>query len=265
MNEDARRGCTKPSTGTVTHRQRRAKVLNQQNIVPQLVHQGSDEQVLLRELDHRINNEFASAISAVSVAAARTKNAEVKGALGAVAELLHHYANVHHALQMPEHDTLVNAAAYLRQLCLSISRSKLDYREIRLALVAEPLRLDSDRCWRLGMIVHELVSNAARHAFARSKGKIRVELALAGAFVECKVLDNGSAAASVRPGRGLKIIGELTKGLGGRFEQSFGSRGSMFVVTFPYGRTCAVVRDTRTGTAGSAEQSLDKRPRVIRS
>jgi hypothetical protein len=31
-------------------------------------------QVLPRELDHRINNEFASAIGAVSVAAARTKN-----------------------------------------------------------------------------------------------------------------------------------------------------------------------------------------------
>jgi two-component sensor histidine kinase len=204
-----------------------------------LAPQGSrpDQQVLLHELDHRINNEFASAISAVSLAVARTKSGEVKRALRAVADLLHHYADVHRALRMPEHDTLVDAAAYVRQLCISISRSKLDCREIRLVLAAQPLWLESDRCWRLGMIMHELIDNAARHAFARGRGTIRVELACAGAFVECRVLDDGSAAASVQPGRGLKIINELTNGLGGRFEQSFGSRGSMSVVAFPCSRT----------------------------
>jgi two-component sensor histidine kinase len=200
-------------------------------VVPQLP--GSGERALLRELDHRVINEFACAISAVSLAAARTKNEEVKGALSDVAQLLYHYADVHRALQMPEYDTLVDAVAYLCQLCLSISRSKLDYREIRLVLVAEPMRLESDKCWRPGMIVHELINNAAEHAFASGGGKIRVELAPAGGFVQCRVLDNGSAAASVESGRGLHIISELTEGLGGRFEQSFGSAGSAFVVTFP--------------------------------
>ena len=37
-----------------------------------------DEQVLLHELDHRIVNEFTSAISAVSLAARRTTNDEAK-------------------------------------------------------------------------------------------------------------------------------------------------------------------------------------------
>jgi two-component sensor histidine kinase len=215
---------------------------NQEIIVTQAVPRASrsEERVLLHELDHRIINEFACAISAVSLAAARTKNAEVKGALSDVATLLHHYADVHRALQMPEYDTLVDAAAYLRQLCLSISRSKLDCREIRLVLAAEPLRLEADKCWRLGMIMHELINNAAEHAFASGNGRIRVELASAGAFVECKVRDNGSATASVQPGRGLKIISELTKGLGGRFEQSFGAAGSTFVVSFPHVRAGTV-------------------------
>jgi two-component sensor histidine kinase len=207
-------------------------------VVPQLP--GSGERALLRELDHRVINEFACAISAVSLAAARTKNEEVKGALRDVAQLLYHYADVHRALQMPEYDTLVDAVAYLCQLCLSISRSKLDYREIRLVLVAEPLRLEADKCWRLGMIIHELINNAAEHAFAAENGRIRVELASAGAFVECKVQDNGSAAASAQPGRGLKIISELTKGLGGRFERSVGTEGSTCVVSFPHIRTCTV-------------------------
>jgi two-component sensor histidine kinase len=73
-----------------------------------------DERVLLHELNHRINNEFAAAISAVSVAAARSSDRAVKAALSGVGELLQHYADVHRALQTPDHDTPVDAATYLR-------------------------------------------------------------------------------------------------------------------------------------------------------
>ena len=83
-----------------------------------------DERVLLHELNHRINNEFAAAISAVSVAAARSSDRAVKAALSGVGELLRHYADVHRALQTPDHDTPVDAATYLHQLCVSISRSQ---------------------------------------------------------------------------------------------------------------------------------------------
>jgi two-component sensor histidine kinase len=86
-----------------------------------------EERLLINELTHRINNEFASAISLVSLAAVRSSNREVKVALTSVVELLHHYADVYRALQMPEHRTRIDVAAYLEQLCLSISRSKLDF------------------------------------------------------------------------------------------------------------------------------------------
>src|SRR6266481_4823524 len=169
------------------------------------------EGVLLHELNHRISNEFCSAISIVSRAAARSSNKEVKAALTDVAELLHHYAEAHHALQIPEHGIRTDAAAYLRKLCLSMRRSKLNQMKIDLVLAARRVWLPSDRCWLLGMIVFELITNAARHAFASGNGSIRVELSRAGALVECRVLDNGSAPVSFRPGRGLKIVGELTK------------------------------------------------------
>ena len=92
--------------------------------------------------------------------------------------------------------------------------------------------MQSDRCWRLGMIVYELITNAARHAFDGRKGEIRVELSRSGHFVECSVLDNGSAPANVRPGHGLKIIEKLVEGLDGRFEQQFGPQGSTSIIVF---------------------------------
>jgi two-component sensor histidine kinase len=193
------------------------------------------ERILLHELIHRINNEFSSLIGAVSRIAARSVNHEVKVALAHIIELLFHYAELHHALQMPENDAHIDAASYLENLCLSISRSKLDGMKIALVLTASPLRLSSERCWQLGMMVYELVTNAARHAFSNGKGEIRVELSRAGKLVECTVVDNGSAPSKVQRGRGLKIVGELVKGLDGRLDQRFGQRGSFSILTFPYG------------------------------
>jgi len=40
-------------------------------------------------------------------------------------------------------------------------------RRNRTDLSLHPVRTSSERCWFLGMIVFELVSNAARHAFPR--------------------------------------------------------------------------------------------------
>ena len=193
------------------------------------------EGILLHELNHRVNNEFAAAISVVSLAAARSSNNEVKAILSGVAELLHRCADVHCALQMPQNDVALDAETYLRQLCLLISRSYLDHQKIELALATEPLLLDADRCWRLGLIVYELIINSARHAFSGGGGEIRVELFRAGAFAECSVTDNGLAAtmATAASGRGLKIIDELSRSIGGRFEQKFGPRGSRSIVVFP--------------------------------
>jgi two-component sensor histidine kinase len=221
--------------------------LDQENIMTELSSQLSPrEGILLHELNHRINNEFTAAISVVSLAAARAGNNEVKAALSGVAELLHQYADVHRALQVPEHDVVLDAETYLRQLCLSISRSHLDHRKIKLVLASEPLRLQADHCLRLGMIVYELIVNSARHAFSGGGNEIRVELLHIGAIARCSVVDNGSFAATATPGHGLKIIDELSKSLGGWIVQKFGPRGSRSILTFPCDSEAEVARSRGT-------------------
>jgi two-component sensor histidine kinase len=183
----------------------------------------SEQPILLHELNHRISNEFACIIGLVTHAAARSGNEEVKAALTRISELLHKHVEIHRALERPEQDTYVDAAAYLKRLCRSISRSRLDHMKISMVAADSSLRLQSDHCWLLGMIVYELITNAARHAaFTNGCGEIRLELFRAGSFVECRVLDNGSAPATVQPGRGLKIVCELAKTLAGAVEHQFG-------------------------------------------
>jgi two-component sensor histidine kinase len=208
----------------------------QEDTMPELVPHlpFAEEPLLLDELNHRINNEFASLIGFVSVAASASANDEVKRALRGVAQLVQHYADVHHILQLPDRAAFVDAADYLGELCRAISRSKLGHTNIQLMLSAAPLSLESDRCWRLGMIVSELITNAAQHAFAGRSGQIRVELFRAGRLVKCTVRDDGSAPAHVQAGRGLRIVEALAKAIDGRVDRTFGPGGSAASLIFPY-------------------------------
>jgi two-component sensor histidine kinase len=204
--------------------------------------------VLLHELNHRVANEFSAAISAVSLVASRSSNEEVKRALRMVENLLCSYADVHRALQMPQGEVFVNAALYLRRLCASISQCKLEFGKVRLVLMVQPFRLRADQCWCLGMVVHELITNAVRHAFADGSGEVRVELATVGALVKCCVLDDGSAPANVQPHHGLRIVRELARGLKGRFEQRFGPRGSRSMLIFPRDRDPEIIDQPEIAT-----------------
>jgi two-component sensor histidine kinase len=86
----------------------------------------SDGSLLLRELNHRIKNELTSAIYAVSAKAVRSESVAVKAALLDVVDLLHHCADVHRSLHMPDQGRLTDAARYLQQLCFSITKYQLD-------------------------------------------------------------------------------------------------------------------------------------------
>src|SRR4029077_8600226 len=151
-----------------------------------------------------------------------------------VVELLHHCADVQRALHMPDQGRLTDAALDLQQLCFSITKYQLDRLAIRVLFSADDLRLEGERCWRLGLIVSELLTNVARHAqFDARHPELRVELMLAGNVVKCRVSDNGSAPEPIRRGRGLAIIGELASSLGGRVHTSCAAEGTYVLVSLP--------------------------------
>jgi len=193
-----------------------------------------DGSLLLRELNHRINNELTCVICAISAKATQSDNVAVKAALFDVADLLHQCADVHRALRMPDQGHLTDAARYLQQLCFSVTKYRLDRLAIRVLFWADDLRLEGERCWKLGLIVSELLTNVARHAqFDARHPELRLELMLTGNVVKCKVSDNGSAPEPVRRGRGLTIISDLASSLGGRVHTSCAAEGSSFLLTFP--------------------------------
>jgi two-component sensor histidine kinase len=193
----------------------------------------SGEYLLLRELMHRMNNELAATIGFASLSAARSGNDDVKVALAGVIQQVTDSARVYRALQMPVDDGWVDAAVYLRELCQSISRAKLQHRGIELVFIECPLQLSASRCWRLGMIVSELIANASRHAFRDGGGRIQVELVNRETTVECIVMDDGSGSENIRPGQGMKIIRSLVAELRGTINHRSGAMGTSAILTFP--------------------------------
>jgi two-component sensor histidine kinase len=157
----------------------------------------------------------------------------------------------------------------LQQLCFSITKYRLDRLAIRVLFSSDDLRLEGERCWKLGMIVSELLTNVARHArFDARDPELRVEVMLAGNVVKCRVSDNGSASEPIRRGRGLAIVGELAGSLGGRVHTSCAADGCFFLLTFPLteaeqraaGATHVVLKRRKMGRPQRLAASRTERP-----
>jgi two-component sensor histidine kinase len=217
-----------------------------------------DPSLLLRELNHRTKNELTSVIHSVSAMAVQSDSVAVKAALLDVIDLLHQWADVHRALRMPEPGCLTDAASYLQQLSVTFTKYRLDRLAIPVLFSADDLRLEGERCWKLGLIVCELLTNVARHAlFDGRDPELRVELTLAGNVVKCRVSDNGSAAEPILRSRGLAIIGELIGSMGGHIHTSYAAEGSCVLLTFP-------LTEAEQRAAGAAHAVKFKRRKVRR-
>jgi hypothetical protein len=71
--------------------------------------------------------------------------------------------------------------------------------------------------------------------------------------VNCWVSDNGSGLERIKPGRGLRIVNELAKSLGGRMSHTFGTTSTSFALDFPltqreqHANRAVAARRPRTG------------------
>ena len=120
-----------------------------------------DASLLLRELNHRTDNELTCAICTVTTIALQSESVAVKAALFDVVDLLNQCADVHRALHIPDQGHVTDAARYLQQVRFSVTKYRLDRLAIGVLFSADDLRLEGERCWKLGLIVCELLTNVA--------------------------------------------------------------------------------------------------------
>lgn len=197
---------------------------------------------------HRIGNEYASAIATLRLAAARTSSDEARAVVLGATRRLSAYAATQNLLKPPAVVGQVDLADHVVQLCGTIALARFEDLPIGLSVrTAQPVLLDATRCWRAGLVVSELITNAARHAFAADsrRGEIAVGVVLAHGQVTCEVSDTGAWAAKGGPGLGSALVLSLAADLGGQVIRRSNASGTSVKLMFPE-RSTAHLRAART-------------------
>ena len=190
---------------------------------------------LVEEIGHRVINEYAEAIGSLSIAASALQGGAANAALERAADRLREHADAHRSLLPPRTGGVLNLADYLGGICNAYSRATLAQRGVLLHLrfvTVDPI-LPPRRCWLIGLVVAELIRNAARHGLRGRGGEIRVHVGREQGVLTCLVSDDGRGSADAKPGRGQGVIRALVAELGGAVEWAFTGQGTTALVQLP--------------------------------
>lgn len=194
-------------------------------------------EMLVREVHHRVSNSLQMVLSFVAMQAGQTADPSAREALEATQNRIHAISKVHHRLYTRDDLTTIDLDDYLGTLVAEL-RGSLEKRErpVTLDLRADHIEVSPDEAVSIGVIVNELVSNAAKYAFADSPGgSITIELDRKdGGYTLC-VTDDGvgfdRSAAPHGTGMGMRIVSAVTRSLDSELENLAAARGTAFRLT----------------------------------
>ncbi|WMT87391.1 response regulator [Pelagibacterium sp. 26DY04] len=190
-------------------------------------------ELALAEVNHRVANSLALVaalvrlqMSAVTDPAAKEALAETQGRISAI-------AGIHKRLYTTDDVRFVEIDAYLGNLASDIQATmSLDGSAADIRLLAEPLRLPTDKAVSVGVIVNELVTNAAKYAYRdREAGEIRVKASqIEPGKIEIVVEDDGigwmGEGKIHGTGVGSRVIAATASGLGATLAYENVARGT---------------------------------------
>ena len=197
-----------------------------------------ERRLLLAELDHRVKNNFAM-VSGMIGLEMRSANGEVSDVLRAVRGRVESIARAHEALYRREDGvSQVAMRPYLNKLCKSLESAFFDGNHFIDAEVAE-VSLPRDTAVAVGLVVNELCTNAAKHAFPEgAKGRIEVCLTTSDESTMVSVSDNGVGmpeAPTRRGSLGQGLVKAFAEQAGGHLDRVDVPQGTRFLLTLPLG------------------------------
>ncbi|MEM9984398.1 MAG: tetratricopeptide repeat protein [Bacteroidota bacterium] len=197
------------------------RLLSNQN--EQIEAKSQQNELLLKEIHHRVKNNLQTISSLLYLQSAHIKDAEVKQAVSAGQHRVESMALIHQKLYQRDNLAAIEMKDYLSNLSNSLlSTFHADPDRITLQLDMEELELDVDTAVPLGLIVNELITNSLKYAFPDGRvGSISISLKRTARGLELFVADDGVGAANELSGTsfGSQLVNLLTQQLGGRIEQ----------------------------------------------
>lgn len=202
-----------------------------------------EKEILLKEIHHRIKNNFQIITSLLRLQEGGFKDRELLDIYQTSQNRIRAMALVHERLYQSDDLARIDFDNYIRKIATELHQVFLvDPKRIVLDIKAEKVQLGIDKAIPLGLIMNELLTNAIKYAFPkrlRRKGKIVISLAQKDDIIELIFSDNGVGMPEGfdihKTGTlGMKLISLLTNQLDGEV-QVYRGEGTKITVSFPLG------------------------------
>jgi two-component sensor histidine kinase len=144
---------------------------------------------IVQELNRRVVDEYEDVTSRLFRAAQSAGNPQMRRQFTTAAERLASYADTHRALMAPRGGRM-NLGDHISLLCKSLLNASFNDRGVQIALRTDEILLRSHICWRIGLIVRELICNSGEH-LGGGPGEVLIELRSRLGEICCLVSDNG--------------------------------------------------------------------------
>lgn len=203
----------------------------------ELDHKNQQNQLLLKEIHHRVKNNLELVKSLISLQSAQLEDSATKDAMLASQNRVQSMGIIHQKLYQGENPGSIEMKDYFLNLGEGILDTFDAEDKVKIECAMDTLELDVDTAVPIGLIVNELLTNALKYAFPEDRnGTIQISLSQATPeTLSLKVTDNGvGKVAGVSPkgtGFGSQLIQLLTQQLNGTMTEN-GENGTMVAFNF---------------------------------
>ena len=222
------------------------------------------QEVLLKEIHHRVKNNLQVISSLLALQAGSTDDEKTRALLTESRDRVRSMALIHEKLYPSGDEQGISFAGYVKDLAAHLRHSYAGNSEsVELGIDVEEMTLSMDVSVPCGLIINELLSNSLKYAFPGGrKGTISVSLhRVEGSMVTLTISDDGMGFPSEIDIRnpstlGLRIVKILVEQLRGSLTMNAGS--ALFYDQLPDGLRSFFI--PFPGRAGTRHRRRDSRP-----
>ncbi|MFL5745710.1 MAG: histidine kinase dimerization/phosphoacceptor domain -containing protein [Niastella sp.] len=202
--------------------QEQQKQIEKKNIsLQQLV---AEKEWLVREIHHRVKNNFHMVMGLLRTQAAYLQSEEAIQAVTESSQRIQAMSLVHQKLYQSENLSAINMVDYIHELIDYLKDSFHTGNTIRFNLQIDPVTFTVSHCVPVGLILNEAVTNAIKHAFpGKKEGIIDISLrSLAPNHFLLAIKDNGvGLPAAFDPANQTSMGMKLMRGLSDDLDATF--------------------------------------------
>jgi len=195
------------------------------------------QQLLVKEVNHRVNNSLSIVASMLHLHASVANSGDVRHELREASSRIAAIARAHQRLYRSDRIDTLDLGAYLRDVCEDLTAS-MPACEINVSVEAG-MEIRTDRAIPAVLLVSELVTNAAKYAYPAGNCKIWVTLTQTTKdTVVISVRDEGVGLPptfDIKSGRrlGMRLVDSFAQQLQGDLKVLRKEPGTEFVLTLP--------------------------------